>query len=487
MKRKFIIAGTALAAIVLAFQISCNNNPDGPGGGTTTASSGKDSTQTPFPDFGFMMSPAEADSLGVRVFRLSQDYPAKLPESSLPDFFQTDFKKDWRKYLQQVQQYCFAGNTETDFRVEDNKVRKWYHMPWQHYSSNGREGFHGLTKEAPVKPYQLAPTQSFATGGAWAIGFFNDVAGHTIGQVWKDHLKPDPKAMGSGFKNGAVLFKILFVSMPQDIAEKQVPFLQNGQWWDAYATYNFATDERKPIKVALIQMDIMVRDDRAPNGWIFGNFQYNGKMNKASKWENLVPVGIMWGQDPKDTVNQSNPTPSRTIINTKLVETIINPDSTELPPTHLGWNGRLNGPVDNPMSSCYSCHSTAEYPQGSPMSPLFDADTLAANPVSSPGWMRWFSNLKCGTPFDGPPYQSTDFCLQMAESIQNFDTWQGEQGGLFYTAYQTKPKVTAPQARPTAPAAKPAAPVEPEVKSVPVEAPANIKQRKVFQLGRRNI
>lgn len=487
MKRKFIIAGTALAAIVLAFQISCNNNPDGPGGGTTTASSGKDSTQTPFPDFGFMMSPAEADSLGVRVFRLSQDYPAKLPESPLPDFFQTDFKKDWRKYLQQVQQYCFAGNTETDFRVEDNKVRKWYHMPWQHYSSNGREGFHGLTKEAPVKPYQLAPTQSFATGGAWAIGFFNDVAGHTIGQVWKDHLKPDPKAMGSGFKNGAVLFKILFVSMPQDIAEKQVPFLQNGQWWDAYATYNFATDERKPIKVALIQMDIMVRDDRAPNGWIFGNFQYNGKMNKASKWENLVPVGIMWGQDPKDTVNQSNPTPSRTIINTKLVETIINPDSTELPPTHLGWNGRLNGPVDNPMSSCYSCHSTAEYPQGSPMSPLFDADTLAANPVSSPGWMRWFSNLKCGTPFDGPPYQSTDFCLQMAESIQNFDTWQGEQGGLFYTAYQTKPKVTVPQARPTAPAAKPAAPVEPEVKSVPVEAPANIKQRKVFQLGRRNI
>lgn len=469
MKRKFIIAAMAATATLLAFQFSCtdkgstSNDGNTTGGGQNPADS---AAKAPFPDFGFMLPPAQADSLGIRVFRLSQDYPEKLPEQPLPDFFQTDFKKDWRKYLMQVQQYCFAGNTDVDFRVEDNKVRKWYHMPWQHYSSNGREGFHGLTKEAPVQPYQLAATQSYATGGAWAIGFFNDVAGHKIGEVWKDHNHPDPKAMGNGFKNGAVLFKILFVSIPQDIAEKQVPFLQNGQWWDAYATYDFAKDEHKPIKVALIQMDIMVRDDRAPNGWVFGNFQYNGKMNKANKWENLVPVGIMWGQDPENNTNQSNPQPKTTIINTKLLETIINPDSTELPPTHLGWNGRLNGPVDNPQSSCYSCHSTAEYPQGSPMSPLFDADTLAANPIGSPGWMRWFSNLKCGTPFDGSPYQSTDFCLQMAEAIQNFESWQGTQGGLFYTQYNNgKPKLKAAT----------------EKQAVPLE------KRKVFSLGRRNI
>lgn len=469
MKRTFIIAAMAVTATLLAFQFSCTDKGSSPNDGNTTSggpSNADSAAKAPFPDFGFMLPPAQADSLGIRVFRLSQDYPEKVPDQPLPDFFQTDFKKDWRKYLMQVQQYCFAGNTDVDFRVEDNKVRKWYHMPWQHYSSNGREGFHGLTKEAPVQPYQLAATQSFATGGAWAVGFFNDVAGHKIGEVWKDHDHPNPQAMGSGFKNGAVLFKILFVSIPQDIAEKQIPFLQNGQWWDAYATYDFAKDEHKPIKVALIQMDIMVRDDRAPNGWVFGNFQYNGKMNKANKWENLVPVGIMWGQDPENNTNQSNPKPKTTIINTKLLETIINPDTTELPPTHLGWNGRLNGPVDNPQSSCYSCHSTAEYPQGSPMSPLFDADTLAANPIGSPGWMRWFSNIKCGTPFDGPPYQSTDFCLQMAEAIQNFETWQGAQGGLFYTQYTNgKPKLKA----------------APDKKAVPLE------KRKVFPLGRRNI
>ena len=130
------------------------------------------------------------------------------------------------------------------------------------------------------------------------------------------------------------------------------------------------------------------------------------RIDSASSPEN-------WDKDPENNTNQSNPRPTQTIINTKLMETIINPDSTELPPTHLGWNGRLNGPVDNPMSSCYSCHATAEYPTGSPLSPLFDGDSAKLNPPGSLGWMRWFQNNKCGTPFDGPTYQSTDFCLQI--------------------------------------------------------------------------
>lgn len=472
MKKRIFYASAILLTIVFIGQYSCTNKKTESNSGdpivaevaNNNVKMEKGIDKTPFPDFGFMLPPAVVDSQGIRVFRLSQNYPDVLPTNPLPDFFQTDFKKDWRKYLLQVQKYCFEGNTEVDFRVEDNKTRNWYHMPWQNYTSNGREGFHGLTKEAPVQPFQLASGQSYKTGGAWAVGFFNDVAGHKIGQVWYDHSNPDPKAMGKGFENGAVLFKILFLSIPQNIAEKQIPFLQNGQWWDAYATYNFPDNvNRKHIKVALIQMDIMVRDDRAPNGWIFGNFQYNGKMNKANKWENLVPVGIMWGQDPTNNTNQSNPQPKKTIINTALLETIINPDSTELPATHLGWNGRLNGPVDNPQSSCYSCHATAEYPQGSPISPLFDADTLKADPVGSKGWMRWFSNLKCGTSFDNPvKYQSTDFCLQLAESLQNFESWKGTQGGLFYENYKIKPKALKAAKKPEVPA-------------------------KVFELGRRNI
>lgn len=409
-------------------------------GALSLAFSIKSKDQKPFPDFGYMVPPSEIINTN-EVFKLSQNYPKQLPKTKTPEFYNIDYKKNWREYLLAVRSYCFEGNTSVDFRVENNKTRNWYHMPFQHYSLNGREGFHGLTKEAPVKAHQLAISQEYATSGAWAVGFFNDVAGYTIGQVWADHDNPDPTLMKGGFKHGAVLFKLLFTSIPKDVAESTVPFFVNGIWWDAYATYNFASNDRSKIQVVLTQMDIMVRDDNAPNGWVFGNFQYNGALNKSNKWENLIPVGIMWGQDPLNNVNSSNPYPTNTVINASLKETIINPDSKELPPTHLGWNGRLNGPLDNSMSSCYSCHSTAEYPQGSPLSPLFDPTLSQKYPPGSDGWMIWFRNLKCAQPFDEGK-NSTDFCLQMSEALQNFVDWKTAQGGLFHEDYVKTSKNT---------------------------------------------
>lgn len=435
MKKATTIA--ALCAIGIA--IGCSQQqtqPDGasPGGNAD----GFAEAQTPFPDFGHMLPPSEYHG---PLFKLSQDYPDKKPKGPLPDFFQTDFKQDWRKYLEQVQAYCFEGNTEVDFRVERNGVRDWYHMPWQHYGPNGREGVHGLTQEAPVAVQQLAQSQTSDSAGAVAVGFYNDVGGYTIGKLWKNHYAPDHKKDIS-FENGAVLFKLLFVTFTPEQTVSQVPYLTNGLWWDAYVVSNFnkmsepdPAKYRHMTKVALIQMDVMIRDDRSPTGWVLGNYMYNGEMNKPDKWDNLVPVGIMWGDDPENNTNASNPKPTETIINPDLKETIINPDTDELPPTHLGWNSRLNGPVDNPMSSCFSCHSTAEYPQYALMSPLFDADTAKANPPGSPGWMRWFRNLPCGTPFSAEGAVSMDFSLQMAISLQNFYDWKAKQAGLFDSEY----------------------------------------------------
>ncbi len=429
-----------LMLAVVAFSCTQKSAPTD----ATLTDSAKVVDKTPFPDFGFMVPNYQGP-----VFKLSQNYPETVPTGPLPAFFQMDFKKDWYKYLEAVQAYCFEGNTEVDFRVEHNKVRGWYHMPWQHFGPKGREGFHGLTQEAPVKAFQLSPTQTIDTAGAIAVGFYNDVAGYTVGQVWKDHYNPDT-LHNVAFKNGAVLFKILFVTLPKAEAVKQAPFLVNGIWWDAYAAPNFnKPNNRFKTQVALIQMDIMVRDDRAPNGWIFGNFQYNGALNKPNKWQNLIPLGIMWGDDPNVTANASNPTPKETIINPALIETVINPNKAELPPTHLGWNSRLNGPVDNPMSSCYSCHSTAEYPEESPLNPLFFPTQAERDkyPPGSPAWMRWFANLKCGTPFDAGS-KSMDFSLQLASSIQYFTEWKLQQGGLFASAYKKGPIKVKPLAEP---------------------------------------
>jgi len=394
--------------------------------------------QQPFPDFGFMVDAGTVEKDNIPVFRLSQDYPTTMPDTELPKFFEIDYQENWKEYLLAVQRYCFEGNTDVAFRPELNKVRDWYHMPWQHYSANGREGFHGLTKEAPVSTGQLGPDYTYSTGGAWAVGLYNDKGGYTIGKVWEDHLHPSAEKMEDmgGFPEGTVMFKLLFLSVPKDIVEEQVPYLQNGLWWKAYATYDFNTLDREEIEVVLIQMDVMVKDFRAPSGWVLGNYKYNGAMNKSDKFYNLVPVGIMWGDDPENTTNTSNPVPDSTYINLDLKQTIINPDRNELPPSHLGWNGRLNGPMDNPMSSCYSCHATAEYPQLSPISPLFDATTSQYEP-GSPEWMRWFSNYECNSRFDEDAVP-TDFSLQMAEALQNFNDWKTTKDGFFWKDYTIK-------------------------------------------------
>ena len=118
----------------------------------------------------------------------------------------------------------------------------------------------------------------------------------------------------------------------------------------------------KPSSVRLIQMDIAARDERAPIGWIFGTFMYDGTgvrvrtrdhpvgspliddqdQQYRSRWDGLIPVGLMWGNDPELTQEEFEK-------GKKPVESWINPDADyiriKLGGTRpfWGWNGRLNG------------------------------------------------------------------------------------------------------------------------------------------------
>ncbi len=378
-----------------------------------------------YPDFGFL--PPTTQYHG-RVFVLSQNYPAaEPPKAGQPSFLKIDFTKNWKEYLLAAQDYVFAdnvrgGDVADDFDAAKRDKPTWFHVPWQHFGPYGREGVHGLTKEAPVQPQQLAISQTYKGGQMYAVGLYNVFGGYTIGKVWADKNHPNRKNIH--FPIGTVVMKILFTDVPPE----QIPSLENPLQWEAYVTQDFASQKRVFKQLTLIQMDLMVRDDRAPSGWVFGNYQYNGKVGNKNKWKNLIPLGIQWGNDPdvNDGGNgtYSNPVPSVTRINPNLKQTIINPDESELPPTHLGWNGRLNGPADNYLSTCMSCHMTAQAPAKSPMSPLF-LPAGTAPPVGSVAWMRWFQNLKCGERFDKNT-DSTDSSLQLAASLQNFFNWRNE-------------------------------------------------------------
>ena len=79
----------------------------------------------------------------------------------------------------------------------------------------------------------------------------------------------------------------------------------------------------------------------------------------------MVPLGLQTGNDPElsipaDSPYAQNPTPTKTIVNPDVRESMINNDPNLMPPQHLGYGMRLCGPLDNAQSSCMSCHSTAE-------------------------------------------------------------------------------------------------------------------------------
>jgi len=378
----------------------------------------------PFPDFGFL-PPREL--YNGPLFRLSQDYPSSNVGFKRPDFLNIPFnenenEQNWLKYLLAVRNYCFEGNVEVDWEVRRNPVQKWYHAPWQHWGRGGREGIRGLTREATAKRQQLAPTQkdNFQT---YAVAFYNDIGGYTMGQVWRDRLNPDVSDIR--FDVGTVVFKLLFTQATID----QVPYLDPPVEWNAYVEASDADRARSVQKLRLLQMDIMVRDDRVMRingtGWVFGTYCYNGKLGNTRPFENLIPVGIQWGNDEDVTDDHNNPKPTKTIINPKLRETIINP-SSDLPPQHLGWNGRLNGPADYYGSSCMSCHSTAQYPVQRHQNPEFGKRKIERG---SSEWMIWFRNFKCGEAFSEHS-NSTDFSLQLSIGIHNFHQWRNKQGGF---------------------------------------------------------
>jgi len=336
------------------------------------------------------------------VFKLRQDYPSSLPAAGSLPWKQHDFETQPVAYLQSVLAYALEGNVEVDFQVEKNRVRDWYHAPWMHAGENGREFVHGLTRERTSRARVLHPRQTSEFAN-FAVSIYNARGGFVIGTVWRDAEDPDPSA--ARFPEGAVAVKLLFTTA----TVAQVPYLRNAFRWRAHV--NRENGATRPIQtVRLLQVDVAVRDARADatTGWVFGTFVYDGNAPGASSWDRMVPVGLMWGNDPSLTPDRfdDGERPRQSVVVNPTVGTAL----------RLGWLGRLNGPVDNPRSSCLSCHATAQLEARSPMVP--------PTSLSNDAKMRWFRNVRAGRPFDSVE-QSLDYSLQLQTGILRFRESRG--------------------------------------------------------------
>jgi len=355
-----------------------------------------------FPDSGVPLPPGWSGP----VFHLSQTYPQQIPADTYP-WLQFDPTTQPDEYMFSVLKYCLEGNVETDWSLQANNKRGWYHAPWMHWGAHGREPIHGLTFERMSQPGELAPQQT-AVLQNWAVGMYNAPGGYTLGQVWVDPLKPNTAA--AAFPPNTVSIKLLFT----EGTPNQVPYLAGSKAWPAYVfvnPLNTAPGAARVVKTLyLLQVDVAVRDQRVNNttGWVFGTFIYDGRNQGDDPYSKLRPVGLMWGNDPALGPTQyqqgSRPTQTRLYQPTQAIM------------RHYGWLGRLNGPVDNPKSSCLSCHSTAQWPVAAPMVPP------ANTPEGSPAWMQWFRNIPAGQPFSNGA-ASLDYSLQLASGIQNLAGW----------------------------------------------------------------
>lgn len=341
------------------------------------------------------------------LFKLRADYD-KAPRRPDPKPWAGLDLKDQRqalKFILLVQKYFYENmanqnpkKPDYNFIAQNNKQRYWCHMPWMHVGDTGREAIHGMTKERDLRPSTSIPVFKNATPGSdWGVAYFNGTGCEAIGDVFgaQGKHRQEPDFSRAYFRDGTVITKMLFTTA-------RFPEIEKAYKWRATVS-DAGSTERSLRDVRHIQMDIAVKDltlkgtDASLDNWVMAGFYYDpnydfekelkavlGEENPLKSIPNLPrellkmrPMGVQTGFEAPDTN-----------------ETILFPGSYA-----NGSGGRLNGPADNPKTSCLGCHAAA--------------GTTAA---MIPG----FLSARMWEPFRGKP--ALDFNQQFALAKQNFET-----------------------------------------------------------------
>jgi hypothetical protein len=308
----------------------------------------------------------------------------------------------------------------------------WYDMPWGGQGTplangaidpgSGREALLGSYTGQVLQPDSYPSLPPKRASQNHAVVYYNDVAGHQLGKIWKNPYQPDLGA--AHFPEGSMVVKVEAVTL----SEEDWPVLKGSSVSYVYRPPVAALDKRADSRAArpvvtpmrFLQMAVRVKDKLASpdTGWVFIAFAYDSRSRGATVWDRTVPVGATWGNDPAQARFAGGLAPGG-----RLQETWVAADLPAFITDGLGWGGRLAGPLDLGIrhnvvtvsgqrfgkvaaqrraslasSSCISCHGAAQYPFVANLYPspnmLFPEEGkqfLLFDP-GSPQWARWFQN-----------------------------------------------------------------------------------------------
>lgn len=355
-------------------------------------------------------------------FKAQLDFAAAASVISARPWETIDFTTAPEAYMKAVLNAALADNEDIDWDIGNNP-NGWVHAPWM---AQDREPYRGMTRERQSQPYELHPNQTEAFDN-YAFGVYNSVSAGAFSQLWADPANPSTD--GFQMQNGSVGVKLLFTTAPFT----SVPYLENSKAVEFCAGNSTAIGN-------LAQLDISVRDTRADawTGWVFGTFIYWGEGSDSFSWDNVKPFTLQWGNDPTvwpeaaedqtDLSLSDLPALSESWFNEGLQNQIaLWRQKAGLRPW-TGLFGRANGLIDNPRSSCLSCHNVAaDFGRGSNQNPFMyppaswvNQALVAGEPSQS--LLDYFKNRQP----DEPKLTNTlalDYSLQAMIGVLNFRAW----------------------------------------------------------------
>lgn len=324
------------------------------------------------------------------------------------------FGADWKAYIASVlAEVKAAGVAIQNHRIQMNPDAEWWIAPWMDFGRSGRERINGLTSERGPDARDLSPTspKGYQT---WAIGWYNRAGAFGLGQVYADPCNPRVPSEWH-FPDQTASFKLLF----SNADTSQVSYLDGAPEVEA----DVQRDPQHTSTFRLIQVDVAVRDPRAiDTGWVMGTFVWKGPPAGDGLFDNLVPVGLMWGND-EGVVNPTWSLPAsvtQSQINNDLAGILWQGHEGTWPERpYPGFQGRLNGPADNLRSSCLSCHSMAQWRRGPlGLTPTYKLDPPPTSQEVSDLVSKYFRNVRGGQLVDPTSGQtSLDYSLQLEASF----------------------------------------------------------------------